>query len=225
MDVESFTASILEGKVCVAPDICADCPNPPDPADQYESEICGDDDNSGCNTTPPAYEDIVLPAPCDAGWAFCGTAWADGGMRDTDWWRFTLPQATEVTATIQAQNPTQAFFLEVSSCICTPTQGLMFSEVCTEGTMTETLCAGSWVLIVANGDSSGGAIFDGFPCPVDPFDTSNAYTCTLSCAAPESGACCNGLACSVVASECDCSGVFFVGETCNPPDPVGHVCN
>ncbi|MHC4801563.1 MAG: hypothetical protein ACYTFF_05515 [Planctomycetota bacterium] len=57
--------------------VLCDLPCPPGALE--EQEPCGSDLNGGCNVAPPAFED----AAC--GDVICGTAWADGGSRDTDW--------------------------------------------------------------------------------------------------------------------------------------------
>ena len=54
------------------------CDCPPEGLD--EGEPCGSDINGGCNSIPP----IFTNAACGDTW--CGTAWAEGGTRDTDWY-------------------------------------------------------------------------------------------------------------------------------------------
>jgi hypothetical protein len=45
-----------------------------------EGEPCGSDTNGGCNSTPVIFSNI------SCGQGFCGTAWAQSGVRDTDWY-------------------------------------------------------------------------------------------------------------------------------------------
>ncbi len=56
-----------------------------------EQEPCGADLNGGCLVTPAAFE------PLTDGVTVCGTAWADGGTRDTDWYELVLTQPAVLT--------------------------------------------------------------------------------------------------------------------------------
>ncbi len=50
-----------------------------------EGEGCGNDTNGGCNAAAPyPFTNI------ECGDTFCGSGWADGGTRDTDWYRLEL---------------------------------------------------------------------------------------------------------------------------------------
>jgi hypothetical protein len=62
-----------------------------------ENEVCGENTNGGCNMAPGT-ENLEFVAP--SGSAFCGTTWANGGIRDTDWYELvlTVPSAVILTA-------------------------------------------------------------------------------------------------------------------------------
>ncbi|MBN2543916.1 hypothetical protein JXI42_13745, partial [bacterium] len=62
-----------------------------------ENEPCGDDVNGGCNSTPPAFQII------NCGNVICGTAWADGSIRDTDWYQVTTTDTTAFIWTVIAE--------------------------------------------------------------------------------------------------------------------------
>lgn len=49
-----------------------------------EAEVCGETTNDGCNMEVPAFETLAT-LPGDAA-TVCGTMWANGGVRDTDWY-------------------------------------------------------------------------------------------------------------------------------------------
>ncbi len=85
-------ACTLFGDCC--DNICHDCPHyeycsecwehecPPDGI--REGEPCGADTNEGCNLEPHQY------TPISCGDTICGTVWAQGGARDTDWFELDL---------------------------------------------------------------------------------------------------------------------------------------
>ena len=75
------------------------------PGSTAEQEVCGAQENDGCNMATPAFEPIV------PGETKCGTAWSNSGNKDTDWYTFTLTGRTEVTLTAQAEFPLVAGFL------------------------------------------------------------------------------------------------------------------
>jgi hypothetical protein len=89
----------------VAPPICVwgvdiVCP----PGSVPENETCGADNNGGCNMAPGT-ETWEPVAP--AGGSICGTLWADGGNRDTDWFELTLTSHSVVVLSADAD---QEFF-------------------------------------------------------------------------------------------------------------------
>lgn len=64
-----------------------------------ESESCGANTNGGCDM--PAGTESLEPVPPGGG-TICGTTWADGGNRDTDWFELVLDAASNVTLTANA---------------------------------------------------------------------------------------------------------------------------
>ncbi|MGD8450984.1 MAG: hypothetical protein PVJ57_04125 [Phycisphaerae bacterium] len=62
-----------------------------------EQEACGDDTNGGCNMDVPAFEPIVCSE------TLCGTIWADGGTRDTDWFEYRATADDTMTWTVEAE--------------------------------------------------------------------------------------------------------------------------
>ncbi|HRG59608.1 MAG TPA: GEVED domain-containing protein [Bacteroidia bacterium] len=156
-----------------------------------EGEVCGTDVNGGCNMTTPFY------TPIECGDTICGTAWADGGTRDTDWFTFTLTQPSTVTWTVDAEFPMVIGFVDASQGCAAPqffnlstTTGL-----CGNTFSIDNLAAGTWWTFIApNG-------FAGFPC-----GTSNNYVASLNCVP------------LTVAANDECSGALPAvwNTTCNP---------
>lgn len=64
-----------------------------------ESEACGADANGGCDMAPGTETWETVPP---AGGPFCGTTWADGGNRDTDWFELTLTEASTIMLSADA---------------------------------------------------------------------------------------------------------------------------
>jgi hypothetical protein len=144
---------------------CASCftpgiPFPPCgleiPADAFaESEDCGEDTNGGCNMDSPSFDSIYC------GQTFSGTAWADDGSRDTDWYLFTLATAGEVTISGSAEFP---FLLGLISDFtsCDDFDGMIdeavFGEFCGSESITVTLDAGTHILFFAPSE------FEDYPC-------------------------------------------------------------
>lgn len=75
-----------------------------------EAEGCGNDTNGGCNSA--GFTDIVC------GDTFCGSGWADGGSRDTDWYRLELTSAATVTYSGCAQFPFLMFIIDAGTENC-----------------------------------------------------------------------------------------------------------
>lgn len=73
---------------------------PPDAT--TENEPCITDPNfpgfnDGCNLDPPAFENLTC------GQTVCGTAFYDGEVRDTDWYKLVLAEPAELTLTAEAE--------------------------------------------------------------------------------------------------------------------------
>lgn len=131
-----------------------------------EGEVCGTDVNGGCNMVTPFY------TPIECGDTICGSGWADGGTRDTDWFTFTLTQPSTVTWTVDAEFPMVIGFVDASQGCAAPqffnlstTTGL-----CGNTFSVDNLAAGTWWTFIAPND------FAGFPC-----GTSNNYVASLNC--------------------------------------------
>ena len=135
-----------------------------------ETETCGLDQNGGCNMVTPTYQPIAC------GNTIFGTAWADNGSRDTDWYSFTLSGSTPVNLTASAEFPSQILLIDVSNCgalaILLDTSGAQ----CNPLTINTTLPAGSYAAFISHGD------FYGNPCG----GANNNYTLTLTYNTPAS---------------------------------------
>jgi hypothetical protein len=64
-----------------------------------ENETCGDDANGGCDMDPVTRAWEAVPS---TGATFCGTNWAVGGVRDTDWYELVLTEDSYVSLTADA---------------------------------------------------------------------------------------------------------------------------
>lgn len=156
--------------VCIEPPPCeVDCPD----GALDEGEACGADTNGGCNASPPTFGSITC------GDTICGTGWADGGSRDTDWFSVSVDVTTDVSADLVSQFPGVTFFLEITDPCTAAVIGAFghSDEDCSVGTATATLePGGTYALFVGAGNEDGSGVFEGFPC-----DSANAYTVTLTC--------------------------------------------
>jgi hypothetical protein len=181
-----------------------DCP--PDGHD--EGEPCGSDTNDGCNSEPPQFTD----AAC--GQTICGTAWAEGGTRDTDWYLVSLPDpdgdgVEELRATLTSQFPGVCIIVSgpPDDCVNVVIEGTIgCSQDCTN-VQEAVACLpapADYVVFVATGDCTGGGIFDGFPCG----GGNNDYVFEITC-----GPC-------QVPVNLPC-GDFWAGPCCTPNDTPG----
>ena len=133
-----------------------------------ELEPCGESWNDGCNTATPAFETV------NCGDIICGTLWALGGNRDTDWFELVLTEHTQVVLHANADEPTLIFHLNVP-------------PDCTGVTIIQQVQAGRCapvsmdVGVLAPGTHyfwAGLPVFDGFPCEVGYWIE---FECNTSC--------------------------------------------
>ena len=153
-----------------------------------EGEVCPalpsnpDDFNGGCNATVAGAFSFF-----NVGDEVCGTAWADSGTRDTDWYKFTAFSGQTVDITINSTIPVDFFVLgEVDGaagslelpCDLTatgitvdlagnhPGDCIPQTQTGVQLTLDPVLQQRDYVVFVAPADAAG-ALFSGFPCVCD----------------------------------------------------------
>lgn len=135
-----------------------------------EPEACDVDQFSGCND-PVGF----IPVACED--TICGTAWAQGGTRDTDWYQLEIvsPNQRNVTFTVTAEFNVLIGIVEnggIPDC-----SGVSAFRVFATGTpcvpvsVNSLLTPGSWWLFVA------ASVFDG----VAPCGDTNNYIAAVDC--------------------------------------------
>jgi hypothetical protein len=146
------------------------------PGASTEGEPCGDDTNGGCCCSGvPVFEPITCDTPV------CATAWADGSLRDTDWYEVVTTEPTILTWTVEAEFPVVIGLVETASPgsgDCNDMTGSLepygFGEPCeVVNVTTSVLPAGTYWFHVSNQD------FYDYPCGVD-----SDYVATLTCTPP-----------------------------------------
>ncbi len=130
--------------------LCFDCPATSIP----EAEACGSDANGGCNMPVPFFE------PINCGDTICGTSWADGNIRDTDWFVFQV--ATPGVYTIYAKTMFTAqmgYIGPNQSCPITAfTDYVTSPNECDSLSLTGYLTAGTWIYFISP------TVFNGYAC-------------------------------------------------------------
>ncbi|MCA9289581.1 MAG: hypothetical protein KDA25_00540 [Phycisphaerales bacterium] len=149
------------------------CDNLPPGGDHAvpEVELCGDDANGGCNSTPLVFESIAPDS------AVSGTAWALDGVRDTDWYEVALEAPGHLLWAANTEFPAALFILTDA---CPPTVlASAFTDDSPVGghaaAFADNLEPGVYRLFIAPGSADGG-LFDGLPCDAG----GNAYAASVS---------------------------------------------
>jgi hypothetical protein len=170
--------------------------------------------NGGCNSTPPVFRDIVC------GNQICGSygtyLFQGGQRRDTDWYRFSIGSAQQVTWSVTGEADTRTFLL---TGVC-PTTVIVtnLAGPCDPSVVTAPLAAGTYFAF------AGTNVFTGVPCGSD-------YNATLTCALPGVGACCltGGQGCidNVSSADCAAQGGFYQGDntSCANVECCSVVCD
>jgi hypothetical protein len=181
-----------------------------------ENETCGLDTNGGCNSTPPVFTDIA------SGAVIHGVAWADGGTRDTDWYRLVVTASDDVDGDgtvdihydVVAELPVVSFAIVDPAPQCGGDQvaegTTAYGQSCTSvSSGVATVAApGTHYVFAGTGDAAGAAIFDGYPCPLGAGTFGNNYLLCVNVTddgAPSTSSC--------VAAPC-------IGDCAQPPNGV-----
>jgi hypothetical protein len=208
--IPAFNLTLEECVPCVL-----DCP---DGASQ-EPEPCGSDTNGGCNMAVPTF------TPISCGETVCGTIWADGGTRDTDWYEVTVTEDTIFTWTAEAEFDVVIGLVETAIAgqpDCASASQLNPYAVggdCTPISITtECLPAGDYWFFVSH------QAYEGAPC-----SSFSDYVATLTCQTCylPPGACCSIDGTCTEVPELNCGGVWMgEGTTCdpNPCTPMADFC-
>ncbi|MCA9284169.1 MAG: hypothetical protein KDA22_03070, partial [Phycisphaerales bacterium] len=109
-----------------------------------------------CSLGKPSFE----PIACNT--TICGTGWAAGGTRDTDWYEITFETATEVTFSGTAEFPLVIGIVDtggIPDCsLASALNPFATANPCAEASFTACLQPGTyWFFAAPNA-------FDGFPC-------------------------------------------------------------
>ncbi len=137
-----------------------------------EAEACGDSTNNACVRTPPSSTAVGTIA---CGQTIFGSAWANGGSRDLDYYQFTLAQAGTVNLSLQAEFGALMAIATIAGGDCANLAIVSSTapSACQTGTLSAALAAGTYYLIVAP------ATFSGYAC-----GTNNDYILSMGIGTP-----------------------------------------
>ncbi len=153
------------------------------PFDVAEGEICGDDDNGGCNSDPISFG----AGGCSVtigGEAYAGTD--KGAGRDTDWYAVDAIDTdgdgqVTIRSTLSSQFPGVNFIIDVGGGDCSVVG--VIGEIGAANDCANIAPAqacvppGTYVVFVATGNPDGSGIFEGIPCG----SGDNEYTVLIEC--------------------------------------------
>jgi hypothetical protein len=122
--------------------------------------ICAGEALDLCPDTCQLGKPNFTPIAC--GETICGTAWADGGLRDTDWYEIEITEATEITFSATTTGPLVIGIVDTGGIPdCNLAAALNpFATVpfCGEASFTACLGPGTYWFFAASSQ------FEGFPC-------------------------------------------------------------
>ena len=120
-------------------------------ASTAEAEPCGELTNAGCDA------EAFAAQPIASGQTIAGTFWADGDLRDTDWYEFTAPTGGTALLTLHSGGPGRMFLVDDQ---CPPAVLAVtpeFERSC-PAALTACVLPGTYRIVVAM------SVFTGFPC-------------------------------------------------------------
>jgi len=161
-----------------------------------EQEPCGTDSNNGCVAD---FCDDAAFVDATAGGTWCGTAWADAGLRDLDYYSIDVGNISTISVTLNSAFPSELYLVEsvggAANCDGLLVTDLVNGGSCSPISINRTVVAGTYYVVIATGDAAG-PIFDGIPCGASPgqndyqVDISiNSADCLTCTGTPEADAC------------------------------------
>lgn len=151
------------------PPCVLECP----PDSQQEGEPCDEvtDVNGGCNSSPNVFTDIAC------GSTLCGIAWANGGTRDTDWFKLAPTANVFATVSVTPEFDSALFFLGIDPVCASIAVVADFSTgTCDTGSFGTDVLVGqtAWYFV-------GFGAFEGLPCEGTAPPQGNDYVMSISC--------------------------------------------
>ena len=129
-----------------------------------ENEMCGTDNNGGCNATNPIYYNI------SCGQTIFGSAWADNSNRDTDWYRFQLGVPGNVSWSASAEFPYTLLLVDITNCTTPTVLASASFNACQNGSINFNFTAtGNYAAVILP------SVFSGYAC-----NSNNDYSVTLN---------------------------------------------
>jgi len=178
----SYELALSSDFTACAPNACEPCAVAIPPGAAEEGEDCATGNtNGGCNSGAPP-QSFMTPISC--GETVHGTAWADAGARDTDWYLLTLADDQQVAVTVTAEFPAAAFIIaysDLSTCAGQSFPGAVADpESCGSGVASAILRGpGEYAIFVAVGGPDGAGVYYGVPCR--PGYVGNNYVLSVEC--------------------------------------------
>lgn len=165
---------------------------------------------------------LCLPGGGDAfgsiscGETICATAWADGGVRDTDWFKVTVSEPTRVTLSCIGEMPMVFGLVNSTDCAtATRIDPLGATQLCAQTHLDICLSAGeNWLFAAPNG-------FIGYPCDGGNNEYWLALSCGEFCGVPlcGDGICAGGETAATCPQDCDESALCPDEGDCGAAHP------
>ena len=142
-----------------------------------EAEICGTSTNDGCSMATPAFE------PISNGETKCGTIFENANLFDSDWYKFTVAEKTDITLSGLAEFPL-AITCKTWPCnlsqVVSSAVGPAYSQVTTEaildpGTYVAYVTTTSGELNPCGEDNKYYLAMSGVPCPLRQIPFSESF--------------------------------------------------
>lgn len=144
-----------------------------------EGEACGAVVNNGCNFGQFHASNFVA---ANCGETYCGTVWATGGNRDTDFFLLQLDQVTTLTAELVTNAPVVMALVQITGASCAQLDVFDVAYQngnCAPITASGTIPGGSYYIFIAPDPGNGAGLFDGVLC-----GSGNDYALTITCTSP-----------------------------------------
>ncbi|MCX6271194.1 MAG: GEVED domain-containing protein [Bacteroidetes bacterium] len=106
-----------------------------------EPEICGDDQDGGCNSTPEAYVNVMN------GESYCGTMWKIDTLRDTDWYRFSLASTKGLRINAKAELNMDLYLMKLPCSDQTVIYSKTFTKCVLDSAVFTAVPAGEYAIV------------------------------------------------------------------------------
>ena len=140
-DWNDWIPNTMDFSICV--EAFEQCSISPGINSTIEAELCGENENGGCFALVPSYQDV------SCGESVYGSSMVQSGIKDYDWYRFTINDPGELNIMENSEFPIKLEIFNIANCNIPQLVASASYNACEQNTLSVNLPSGTYALAVS----------------------------------------------------------------------------